>query len=211
MSTCGQRVTGAPGERDYRVDLLLDGKPASFLHDLEPWVDRGAGTVRYVVEIPRGTHHKLEVDAAKGCIVHDVVDGAPRRVADPYPFHYGMLPRTLESADADDPWTGVRGDGDPLDVVDLGRAAHSTGDVVTARVLGAVAMMDDGCTDWKLFVSSGAEDGGFDDYAEAFTFLREYKVRSGRRTKPNALVRFMGSKDAVGVLEYTCAEYLRER
>ena len=37
-----------------------------------------------------------------------------------------------------------RGDGDPVDVVEIGRKLHSAGSVVTIKVLGVLAMIDEG-------------------------------------------------------------------
>lgn len=47
--------------------------------------------------------------------------------------------------------TGALGDGDPLDVCDIGtQRAATTGSVYPVKIIGALAMLDGGETDWKL-------------------------------------------------------------
>jgi inorganic pyrophosphatase len=44
----------------------------------------------------------------------------------------------------------LKGDGDPLDVCDISSTPRPTGAVYQVKVLGALAMIDGGETDWKL-------------------------------------------------------------
>lgn len=48
------------------------------------------------------------------------------------------------------PDTGARGDNDPLDVLDIGRAVARTGEVRRVKVLGMLPLLDGGETDWKV-------------------------------------------------------------
>ncbi len=67
-------------------------------------------------------------------------------------FNYGALPQTWEDpahADAD---TRCHGDNDPLDAVEFGYRQLRTGSVSAVKVLGVLAMIDDGEADWKLLV-----------------------------------------------------------
>jgi len=48
------------------------------------------------------------------------------------------------------PDTGYKGDNDPIDCVEIGTKQSQCGDVVVVRVLGVLAMIDEGETDWKL-------------------------------------------------------------
>ena len=48
------------------------------------------------------------------------------------------------------PDTRARGDNDPLDVCEIGQAVARTGDVKQVKVLGVMAMLDEGETDWKV-------------------------------------------------------------
>jgi len=44
------------------------------------------------------------------------------------------------------------GDGDPVDVVEIGRKIHKTGTVLTVKVLGVLAMIDEGQSDNHPFI-----------------------------------------------------------
>merc|ERR1712146_736369 len=46
--------------------------------------------------------------------------------------------------------TQYRGDGDPLDVVELGGDKLPRGAVVPVKIVGALALIDEGELDWKL-------------------------------------------------------------
>ena len=68
-------------------------------------------------------------------------------------FNYGMIPQTYEDPTVDCPHSGLRGDDDPLDIIDLGHKQHQVGKVLRVRVLGILGMVDDGETDWKVLGS----------------------------------------------------------
>ncbi|KAG5439338.1 hypothetical protein PCK2_000836, partial [Pneumocystis canis] len=44
------------------------------------------------------------------------------------------------------------GDNDPLDVCEIGEAVGSIGQIKQVKVLGAMALLDEGETDWKIIV-----------------------------------------------------------
>lgn len=112
------------------------------LPSLNLYTDFGArnadGTVNAVIEIPAGDNRKWETDTATGRIFWELKDGAPRYVKYAgYTGNYGMVPRTLG------------GDGDPLDVITLGKM-QARGTVAAARVVGVMRMIDGGDLDDKL-------------------------------------------------------------
>jgi len=90
--------------------------------------------VNVVVEIPRGSTNKYEVDSKTGVIKLDRVLFSPLF----YPFDYGYIPQTLYI------------DGDPLDALVI--LSHPTfpGCVVEAPPLGGLAVSDDKGKDEKL-------------------------------------------------------------
>jgi inorganic pyrophosphatase len=131
-------VGGAPVSRDVFAmdDMTIVGR-GHFVHDLPAGNDDGS--VNAVIEIPSGTTGKFEVgDDGVMRWARDREHGGPRDVDYlPFPVNYGMVPRTLGD------------DGDPLDIVVLGRGferAH----VARVRVIGVLAMADDGGRDDKL-------------------------------------------------------------
>jgi inorganic pyrophosphatase len=48
--------------------------------------------------------------------------------------------------------TKAAGDNDPLDVCEIGELVNKPGDVIQVKVLGVMALLDEGETDWKIMV-----------------------------------------------------------
>lgn len=72
------------------------------------------------------------------------------------PFNYGCLPQTWEDPHETHPLTGLNGDNDPIDVVELSGAPIAMGAVQAVKVLGVMALLDEGETDWKLLAIDAA-------------------------------------------------------
>ena len=68
----------------------------------------------------------------------------------PIPCNYGAVPQTWEDPLRICSHTHVGGDGDPLDVLEIGSGPLPTGTVTPVKVLGALAMIDNNETDWKI-------------------------------------------------------------
>ncbi|XP_023940666.2 uncharacterized protein LOC112047695 [Bicyclus anynana] len=148
---------GAPYSPDYRVYFRDAGGPISPLHDIPLWADRGARLAHMVVEVPRWTNAKMEISLGEPLnpIKQDVKKGALRYVANVFPhrgyiWNYGALPQTWEDPRHVDADTGARGDNDPIDVLEIGSRVARRGDVLVVKLLGALALIDEGETDWKL-------------------------------------------------------------
>lgn len=96
------------------------------------------GTINAVIEIPQGDVRKFETDVSTGRLFWELKNGQPRTVAYlGYPGNYGMVPRTLG------------GDGDPLDVVVIGRT-ELRGAIAAAKLVAVMRMIDGGDPDDKL-------------------------------------------------------------
>ena len=101
------------------------------------------GTVNVVVEIPVGLKEKWEVTKLSGSLWREFYMGTPRSIDyEPYPINYGMIPQTILPVSRG-------GDGDPLDVVILGKKL-TQGSVVKVKPLGIMKMMDGGEKDDKI-------------------------------------------------------------
>ncbi|KAJ2848526.1 Inorganic pyrophosphatase [Coemansia erecta] len=140
-----------------RMFFKHDGAPFSPWHDIPLVADAAKGEYNMVCEIPRWTNAKLEIDtkAAFNPIRQDSKNGKLRYVADIFPYkgyiwNYGALPQTFEDPTHTDADTGCVGDSDPVDVVEIGQAVCAQGSVHRVKVLGLVALIDDGETDWKI-------------------------------------------------------------
>lgn len=90
--------------------------------------------VNVVVEIPRGSTNKYEVDAETGMIKLDRVLYSPLF----YPFDYGYIPQTHYL------------DGDPLDTLVLITHPTFPGCVIESRPIAVLAMRDDKGPDEKI-------------------------------------------------------------
>ena len=101
---------------------------------------------------------EVATDECKTPIKQDTKKGKLRDYPYNIPWNYGMLPQTWEDPQhANAALDGVKGDNDPLDVVEIGAQAHPTGAVVAVKALGVFAMIDDGELDWKVIAISASD------------------------------------------------------
>lgn len=146
---------GPANSLEYRIFYKQDGKYISPFHDIP--MSSAAGTFNMVVEVPRWTNAKMEIDTAGAMnpIKQDVKKGKLRYVANCFPYkgyiwNYGCVPQTWEHPKIKDAHTGYFGDNDPIDVCEIGTKVQKRGAVIKVKVLGVLAMIDEGETDWKV-------------------------------------------------------------
>ncbi|KAK4700266.1 inorganic pyrophosphatase, partial [Phenoliferia sp. Uapishka_3] len=65
---------------------------------------------------------------------------------------FSAFPQTWEDPNAMHPETKANGDDDPVDVCEIGEAIGYVGQVKQVKVLGIMALLDEGETDWKVIV-----------------------------------------------------------
>ncbi|KAI8871665.1 inorganic diphosphatase [Ramicandelaber brevisporus] len=192
---------GQKDTTDFRVSFERDGKPVSPFHDIPLYASETDKTVfNMVVEIPRWTNAKLEIATKEPLnpIKQDVKKGKLRYVRNCFPHHgyiwnYGAFPQTWEDPTAVHAETGCRGDNDPVDVIEIGEAVGYTGQVKQVKVLGVMALLDEGETDWKVIAIDvndpiAAQVNDIDDVKKHFPGLveateewfRVYKVPDGK-------------------------------
>ena len=176
-----------------RLRYSYGDKDVSPWHDVPFWADADQTLVHFVCEIPRLTRSKLEIhkSVAGNKLVQDTKGPHPRF----YKYsaavvNYGAISQTWEDPAVADEHTGVGGDNDPIDVLQLNAAPCTRGAVQRVRVLGALALVDGGETDWKLLVvdaddsSTSAwrtvDDIPRDRVAEARDWYRLYKTAEGK-------------------------------
>ena len=170
------------------------------LHDIPLHADREHGVLNMVVEIPRWTNAKYELRTRLPLapIMQDEKKGKPRFVQNVYPYkgyiwNYGCFPQTWEDPTQVHMETGALGDGDPLDVCEIGQAIAQVGQVKPVKVLGVLGMIDEGEMDWKVIVidvrdPSAAGLNDVEDLYRAmpglvhatFSWFRTYKVPDGK-------------------------------
>ena len=110
--------------------------------------------INVIIEMPKGTSYKYEVDKDSGRLVLD------RVLELQIPENYGFIPNTLSE------------DGDPLDVFVFSKEPIPPLTKVTGKVLGGYACLDSGVKDDKIFISVG---DSFDWAANIFDYLSSYK------------------------------------
>ncbi|XP_035900265.1 inorganic pyrophosphatase isoform X1 [Anopheles stephensi] len=149
---------GVPNSTDYRVFFKNEnGQSISPLHDIPLFANEEKTVYNMVVEVPRWTNAKMEISLNEGLnpIKQDVKKGKLRFVANCFPHHgyiwnYGAFPQTWENPDHLDADTGCKGDNDPIDVVEIGSRIAKRGEVMQVKILGTIALIDEGETDWKI-------------------------------------------------------------
>jgi inorganic pyrophosphatase len=120
------------------------------------------GNVHVIVEIPKGTTGKWEVDSDTGNIVWEFKNGKPRTVEymGGYPVNYGTAPKTVLSEE-------MGGEGESVDVILFG-AQQKRGAVVKAKLIGVLKLQEgDGVFDDKLLaVAMGSPEYSVKDINE---------------------------------------------
>jgi inorganic pyrophosphatase len=127
-----------------------------------------------LVEIPRGSSIKYELDKATGLLKVDRMLYS----AVHYPANYGFIPQTLAEDD------------DPLDVLVLCQEAVLPLTLVRSRAIGLMTMVDSGKKDHKI-LAVAMDDPEFNGFREASElpmhrlmmlrrFFQDYKTLEGK-------------------------------
>ena len=212
-------------DQQYRV-YFQDGEDIiSSWHDIPLYdvADSSNQTFNMVVEIPRFSQAKFEIsrDLELNPIIQDQNHGVNRYLPNVFPWHghicnYGAFPQTWENPFLTDPWTGLRGDKDPIDVCEVGSNPLQTGSVVPVKVLGILGVLDGDEADWKVLVINSKEadernlknledlDREFPGMKETVrSFFRLYKIPTGGNKTEFAFDGNFQSVDiAEDVIEY---------
>ena len=173
---------------------------------MNPWHDLSLGDrvpdhFPAVIEVPKGSKNKYELDKASGMIRVDRVLFSSIH----YPANYGFIPRTYCE------------DNDPLDVLVLGQEAVVPLTIMLAKPIGVMKMRDDGEADDKI-IAVHANDPEFSHYnsiselpphriAELRNFFENYTVLERREV---VVDHFLDVEDAKRVLLEAMALYEKE-
>ena len=153
-----------------------------------------------VIEIPKGSTNKYELDKETGLLRLDRVLYS----AVYYPADYGFIPRTFCD------------DGDPLDVLVLGQEPVHPLTIVEARAVGVMRMRDDKGIDDKI-VAVSINDPSFSDFThhgqlpqhimrQLRRFFEDYKVLEHKQVVVEDL---LGPEDALKII-LECMELYRK-
>lgn len=231
---------GNPNTHDYRIYFKTsEGKYISPFHDIPltavthedsdvpaKKTKKNEDEILYnmVVEVPRWSNAKMEIATKEPLnpIKQDVKKGKLRYVANIFPhkgyiWNYGALPQTWEDPNHKDKATNCCGDNDPIDVCDIGTQVCAPGQVIQVKVLGILAMIDEGETDWKV-IAINAKDpdakilNSLEDVRKSrpghleatVDWFRKYKVPEGKPENQFGLNGEFQDKDfAVEIIKST--------
>jgi len=170
-------------------------------HDLPNNPDTAAESFNVVIEIPKGSKVKYELDKPTGLLRVDRILYSSVI----YPANYGFLPRSYCA------------DGDPLDVLVLGNEPVQPLSMMLARAIGMMKMADEGADDTKI-IAVHVNDPAFNEYrdiselqdhvlSEIRRFFEDYKVLEHKQVVVEGL---LGAKDAVAAVVESFALYRAE-
>lgn len=182
----------------YKIYFKNEDTVISPFHDI-PY--RKNENIHCVNEIPRFENAKFEINKKEimNPIMQDVKNESCRFVHNIFPFkgypwNYGAIPQTWEDPKVKDEFVNEFGDNDPLDVIEIGTKIKKIGEVYEAKVLGCLALIDDGECDWKIIVIDVNDEKSknihdiedveitFPGILEAtLTWFKTYKVPAGKK------------------------------
>jgi len=190
-----------PGPSSAEIRRNLQVNPMNPWHDVDPGPE-APRLVRAVIEIPKGSKNKYEMDKATGLIMVDRVLFSSVH----YPANYGFIPRTY------------CGDGDPLDILVLGQEPVVPLSIMTARPIGYMSMVDGGREDAKIVAIhwNDPEYRHYEDISqlpdhrlqEMKRFFEDYKALEDKQTVVDKL---LGSEPARQMVAKALAAYQANR
>lgn len=149
--------------------------------------------INVIIEVPLGAEPiKYEMDKASGALFVDRY----LHTAMHYPCNYGFIPHTLS------------GDGDPADVLVVGRRPVVPGCVLPSRPVGVLMMEDEGGQDEKILAVPATRLHPFYDDVKSYKDLPEILTQQivhffehYKDLEKNKWVKVLGWKDADAAAE----------
>jgi inorganic pyrophosphatase len=211
---------------EHRVFIERDGVVISPWHDIPLYADKNNGILNMIVEIPRWSNAKMETSKEEkfNPVLQDTKKGKLRFVRNSFPYHgyiwnYGAFPQTWEDPNETNPDTKAKGDNDPLDVCEIGAEVAHVGQIKQVKVLGIMALLDEGETDWKVIVVDvkdplASKLNDIDDVEKQLPGLvrsteewfRIYKIPDGKPANEFAFSGQAKNKEYANVIIHECFE-----
>lgn len=158
--------------------------------------------INVIVEIPKNSPNKYEIDKETGLIALDRANYSSH----PYPFDYGFVPQTL--------WE----DGDALDVIILTTFPLAVGVLVRVRPVAVMEMIDGGESDYKI-IGVPVDDKRWDDVQDLADLnkhnLKEYQhffetykaLKKDGAEKTVEVLGYKGKAEAIQAVEKSITLY----
>jgi inorganic pyrophosphatase len=171
---------------------------------MHPWHDLSPGkelphTVQAIIEIPRGSKAKYEIDKQSGFLKLDRV----LTTALHYPINYGFIPQTYA------------GDHDPLDILVFSQIDLPPLTLVNAKIIGVLRMIDKEEMDDKIIAVALTDIAvnhieNLDQFPEFILneirrFFEDYKKQGN--VNPVVIPQLLGKTEAVTIIEEALNEY----
>ena len=173
---------------------------------MNPWHDVSYGVqapevVQGIIEIPKNTRAKYELDKESGLLRMDRVLYSSIN----YPANYGFIPRTFCD------------DGDPLDILVLSQIDVVPMCLVDAKVIGVMGMLDEGEADDKI-IAVAANDMSVNHINNIYevpphfikelqSFFEDYKKLENKTVQ---VEEFQDRIAALKIIEKAFADYRRK-
>jgi len=155
-----------------------------------------------VIEIPKNSRAKYELDKNSGMLILDRVIASPMF----YPTNYGFIPQTYCD------------DKDPLDILVLSEISIEPLCLVKSKIIGVMQMIDGGEIDDKIIAVAAGDRlwNHFNDISdlpthvldEIRTFFENYKQLENKTTQVKG---FLNRTEAVNIFKQSIDDYKQFR
>jgi inorganic pyrophosphatase len=162
--------------------------------------DKAPNIVNSIIEIPKNTRAKYELDKKSGMLILDRVLFASMY----YPANYGFIPQTYCD------------DNDPLDILVLSQITIVPMCIVSAKVIGVMRMLDGGELDDKIIAvaENDMSVNHINDvtelpahfFKELRNFFEDYKKLENKTVE---VAKFQDAEKAKQIVEQSRIDYLK--
>ena len=129
-------------------------------------------------------------------------------------MNYGFLPQTLSSREKI--YSGnLKGDNDPLDVIDISGPFNSyAGEVKSGNILGSFCLIDGGEMDWKILISNTSNIISSNDQVKISKIMKWFKMfKTFYGKKPNTILedKLFSIQETYDIIKECNNDYLNSK
>jgi inorganic pyrophosphatase len=201
-----------------KIYYTTESKVKSFWHDIPL---RTAQNYNMVIEIASGdqTIREMSIKEVNNPILIKKPKPLPPKTD--YPIrvrdysrdpvmNYGFFPHTYSSKDKiyRDLYSG---DGDPLDVIEIGGpTCYKAGDIIEVKLIGSFCLIDQGEVDWKVIVTNitNKENIDHDRIKKVMKWFKIFKTFYGKKENTILEDKFFDVEESMKVIEECHQDYI---